>query len=322
MSEMSRQRVTLRVHLGGVIAYVPDGNTMWALMPNGLLSTPSHWSRTTQRNVVTARAPHMGILLSDERQIDRPNTDGIFHSVIKAWKGHEKDEEPPSVAVATFLEEGLDFSDIQGSGVARTNEVNDYVPGMATISWPHRYVDQRFLPRDRDFKFEGLASSFQMRSGELSVEGYFGEDDPFIVDFAYVRIENGRLEYSERVWHDKIANQLLWTVRLPEGQRSVTLTNTAWKFQNRTTKYTLAPIGDSSMIDITIMHAEVEVAALFFKDVYLPFNVRGLPDPDFELFYGLSSHPSRKWRVPVPSASTSVGKKAKPCTGGLYEGFK
>jgi hypothetical protein len=193
---------------------------------------------------------------------------------------------------------------------------------MAEISKPHEYVDPRLKPGAKDFRADDLSAALQMTTGTLKVEGYF-EGKPPEVQFSTVTAgpQNNPIVYGPQLWSKKIANRLLWEVPLDPGQRSVTLRITDW--EGKRAQYVFKAPHDRNEIEITIAHTEVEVPLFFLKDPPIPEEIRSLPDPDFEMFYGLSSFtdPTAPWPVPVPKAVTPAGTTEKPCTGGMFTGF-
>lgn len=323
MNQSSSGLVHLKVHLRGAIAYVPDGDTLWALMPNALLPAPARWRQPKATNIFHARAPHMGLLMVARDLIVDPQTTSPFSMVFESYKNGGSF---PPTAVLPLVGSGLDFVLPEGS-LQQDKLIDDHFPKLAKISRSHSKVARRFNPGDPEFNWKGLSSAFQLRTGTLTVEGYFGDpDSPKPLDFGYVASNRTAAPFYSRVKYEKIANKLLWEVALPAGQRSVTINQRGWDPNRDDDDYALvlqAP-EDRNEIEITIAHTEVEVPVLFLVDPYIPADVMSLPDPDFEMFYGLSSNSNRRsrWRVPIPENVEPSGGIEKPCVGGLFAGFE
>lgn len=312
----------LEVILGGIIAYVPDRGTLWALMPDALAPTPSRWRR--MEGLMAARSPHLPFLIVDEALVDHAQTDGVIDAFFQDGDCAKVPlaTRPPAKAAILLLGEELKF----GVPPGRLNiypEVDKFFPRMAEISPKHKYAARRFDPRHGTFnkRRPGLSAAFPITTGDVRVSGYFGRDTPEKVDFGYVCSSLfGSPKYRKRVWKREIANQLSWTVPLPDHWTEVKITSTIW--ENGASSNYVLKIPDSGTLRVAIMHAEVEVPALSQEDPILSDDLLPIPDPDFEVLYGLSSETRRslRWRVPVPRSDSS-GSKTKPCAGGYFEGF-
>ncbi len=312
----------LEVRLHGAIAYVPDGDTLWALMPNALVPTPSRWRPI--ENLLPARSPHFGFLIVNEDLIDKDKTTGEIEALFQDGEYAKKavDTRPPAQAAILLLGEQLDFG-FPTNKITIHPDVKCYMPQMSEISPKHRYASLRFHPKSKDFDRRGLSAAFQLTTGDLAVTGFF-RNKRDKVDFGYVYSFFGTPKYRKRVWKRELANQLTWKVRLPADWYEVTIKSMIWKESGDPdiSDYILK-IPERGVLRIDIVHTETEIPALFQPDPILPRRVQRIPDPDFEVFYGLSSETSRWlcWRVPVPR-DDSAGATEKPCTGGYFEGFR
>jgi len=330
MNPTASQQVTLKVHLLGTIAYVPDpdGRRLWALFPNGQSSEPAPWSSTTDTEHLKARAPHFPLLVADRDAIDDENTTETIFATLKPFDASKI--EPESLypltesckVISAILDKGLDFG-LEGHGVRIKKKVNKFVPKLRKISPLHSSVDDRYRPESEDFDSDALSTAFCLNAGVLSAGGFFQGEGNGKVDFGRVTVNaSGELEIgSDIVWKKRIANHLIWKTKLPAGQRSFTLSTVKWK-DNPPGQYTFKAIDDSHKIEIAIMNAEVDAAALFLSDAILQDGVNGFPDPDFDLFYKLSVNRNHLGgrRFPTPK-SGSAGKSGKPCSGGMFVGF-
>jgi hypothetical protein len=325
----SKQMVTFNVLLAGVIAYVPEGDTLWALMPNALLPTPARWGSIP--NTLPARSPHTPFLLISEDLIQSGTTKST-HALIDAFfrKGNASvspqtvSTPPPATAAIVLLGEQLDFG-TSGTKVEQDCEVLNYVPRMSVISPKHRYASHRYRPGSADFNPKGLSAAFHLTTGCLKVHDYFGDPEPVeSVPFGYVHSCFGKPLYLSKVWNRRVANQLMWTFQRPPDQDTdqdtVTIKSIEWGSADESLYVLKVP--HDRVINMAIMHSEVDVAALFRSDTTLPEDVEGIPDPDFEIFYGISTRPSRfyRWRVPVPP-DQPAGAEEKPCSGTYFERF-
>lgn len=313
----------LEVILGGIIAYVPDGNTLWVLMADAVVPTPARWR--PMESLMAARSPHLAFLIVDEGLIDYAQTDGEIDAFFQDgdYANVSLADRPPAKAAILLLGEQLKFG-IPASRLTIYPEVERFVPQMSVISPKHKYAARRFDPRHGTFdkRNPGLSAAFPIMAGDVRVNAYFGKDKPEKVDFGYVCSSLfGSPKYRERVWKREVANQLSWTVPLPDEWTEVKITSTIW--ENGDSSDYVLKIPDCGTLRIAIMHAETEIPALFLEDPHIPDDVLPIPDPDFEVLYGLSNETCRslRWRVPVPRSDSS-GAKTKPCAGGYFEGFK
>jgi len=227
-------------------------------------------------------------------------------------------------AVMPLVGSGLEFV-LPGGSLQKDQEIDDHFPKLEKISRRHSKVARRFRPGDPNFAWKELSSAFQLKTGKLTVEGYFGDPDaPKSLNFGYVASSRPNVPFYSLLPYTKVANKLLWEVELPKGQRTVTINHHVWDpGQASTSALVLQPSTGQNEIEVTIAHTEVEVPLLFLEDPYIPYGVGGLPDPDFEMFPGLSSNYNSRsrCRVPVPEPGQPTGGTEKPCIGGMFAGF-
>ena len=330
MTEAYDQRpVTLRVHLGGAIAFVPEYKTLWALMPNAFAPAQARWPRFS--DALSARSSHAPLLIMDHELFDREASSGRVKVVYEAEEDTLTEGLPypltPGAKVAIDLKDDeLDFN-LDGNSVHLHPETA-CVPRMKEISRRHRYVSSRFHPRNNYKHFRSYVSAaFHLKSGELSVEGYFGGRMPNgeyrKVSFGYVYSLFGKRKFYGKTWKKPVANHLLWTLQYPPGT-SITLTKRPLpgQPQERERTYVLK-VPESRQIDIAILHTEPEAPFLFLDDPILPTEIAKFPDPDFEMFYQLSdkAHGWRPWRVPV-AVDVPAGGDEKTCANLMAQGFR
>ncbi|HEY3567260.1 MAG TPA: hypothetical protein VGP73_04940 [Thermoanaerobaculia bacterium] len=321
MSLASAQQVTLKVHLEGAIAYAHDrSERLWALFPDALIPAPARWGKARKDIAFYARAAHIPIILARYSLIDKGTTSRSIGAVIQRYSNHVTADE--ASVVIPLLNQQLEFS-LPEDPVTIAPEVHSYLPSMRLISGRHAMIARKFIPSPGQLVPEGLSAAFQLKGGDLEVFEFFGpKHSPHKLDFGYVFSCMGRLRYFGRKNFEKVANKLLWSVKLPLGQRSVKITGTIKDSTPIT--YVLDAPQDKNVIEIAIVHAEIEIPTLFRKDPIISRRVQRLPDPDFEMFYGISSFTSRwvPWRVPVPAPNVEGdGGIEKPCVGGFFGGF-
>jgi hypothetical protein len=330
MNSTTDQVVTLKVHLSGAVAYVPDpdGLRLWALLPNGLQAAPAPWSSTTSSDVLKARSQHFAFILVDSEFVNKDRTTARISSRIEPW---DAEKLPAGAlypltanqkALSLIVNRGLDFQ-LTGDDLRIKKKVKRFVPKMKKISPLHSFVDRHYLPGSDGFRYRDLSAAFCLNTGVLKVERFFGEDQQTKVDFGRVIVtSSGDLNFEDRVWKKRLANHLIWKAKLPPGQRDVIIRSIDWSQKSQDECYVLTAPENRNEIDIAITNTEVDVLALFLEDPVLPAGKAGFPDPDFELFYGLSvnqGQPEQR-RFPVPNPQTA-GKVEKPCTDGLFVGF-
>lgn len=331
--ERSDQQLTLKVHLIGLIAYVPDNDKLWALFPNGVSASPAPWSATAANKYLRARAPHFALLVADRDTIDDDNTNASIYSTFEPFKSSNVSSSSyPLTAsrkvVSLILQSGLDFK-LGGDPLRVKRKVRKFFPSLQSIAPLHSSVDGQYNPdgynpddRSKGFAWKSLSTAIPLNTGSLSVKEYFGPDDKTKVDFGYVKVNAmGDLDFEGRVWKRRVANHLVWKAKLPPGARRVVLERLHWEDGTKT-YYSLKPARDSNDIEIAIVNSEIEVPALFLEDAVLDEGVSGFPDPDFDLLYSLSVNKNQQEmrRYPVPKAKDK-GKLSKTCAGGIFTGF-
>ena len=319
MNSPSSQVVTLYVTLNGAIALVPDGHgKFWALLPDARLPAPARWAKASDK-AFYARAPHLSMLVANSDLIGGRTTPQSIASFISrpSTVGHASGER----AVILLEDQKLEFV-IPDGVVTPTSNIANYVPHMEKLSKNHGEVSSRFNPGLSTDLPGGLSSAFQLKGGCLDAIGFFGvPGSPSKLNFGYVKSVRGKLNYRKRIQMNKVANKLLWQVSLPEGQRNVVVNATVKSKPPRVYEF-VAPEGRDE-ITINIFHSESEVPTLFLEDPLITDGFQPLPDPDFEMFYGLSNYDDERtpWRVPVPPKSGGSSAVEKPCNGGIFKGF-
>jgi hypothetical protein len=332
MTSNSRARVTVRVHLGGIVAYVPDPCDLglWALLPAGLEAEPAAWRLTTERQRLISRPAHFALLIADYVVVVRPKTTAEISTVIEPWDVTSL----PSTAlypltssrkVVSFITGRRLIFDIEGPELRIRHRVKRFVPSIDAVAPSHSTVDRHYFPGDKNFDPSALSSAFIMNTGILSVGGFFGEDGNAKVDFGRVEVGyGGALEFKDRTWKKRVANHLVWSITLPRRKRYVTIKSIAWMAgdPNPDSEYVLEAPPDKNEIELAILNTEMEVPMLFREDAALPPRKFGFPDPDFDLIYKLSSNQAQpeKKKFPIPNSGTT-GKFEKTCSGGLYSKF-
>lgn len=317
MAAPTKQKVTLNVRLGGSIAYVPESdNSLWALMPNGLLPAPAGWGKAKDDSFY-ARSPHMPFMVVDRKFISNGTSEDSFKAIVRKFRSTEKAAET-EYAVALLIGQQLEF-DVGEGKVALVGGLKEF-PHMKKISESHSLVARRFHPTPASFPPADLSAVLQLRGGSLKVNRYFGGSAPLPLDFGYVYPLFNELRYGGRKKFARIANELLWTIVLPDNKDKVTITSREKNTGDR--KYILEASRSSNSIDIQILHSEAEAPSLFLEDPPKPEETNALPDPDFELMYSLSSYEGDilPWLVPIPDTAGG-GAIEKPCTGGFFGGF-
>jgi hypothetical protein len=324
MNYTTVQPVVLNVHLEGAIAYAKDDNArLWSLIPEALVPVRARWRIAKKDPAFYARAPHLALLLADYDTVNHHTTSRAVASVIQKYEDYVTVGK--AQAVIPLLRQQLDFVLPDGQ-VTIAPEVEDHYPHMARISGRHTKIARVFKPSPGGVIPNGLSCAFQMKGGNLKVERYFGPvHSPRPLDFAYVFPILGKLHYFKRQHFDKVANKLVWSVPLPLGERSVKI-NASVKLNGQTEhrEYIFDVPRDKGVINLRIMHGEAEVPFLFREDPHIPREIQKLPDPDFEMIYGLSSSMWKwlPWRVPVPQPGVKGdGGVEKPCIGGISGGF-
>jgi hypothetical protein len=328
MISASSAQVTLKVHLAGAIAYVPEGAALWALLPNGLLPTPARWRIENKPQFLRARAAHLALFLTDHELINYEKTSAKITTILEPWSAAKLPPNalfpltPSRKILGHLLGYGLDFG-FPDDKLTIENNVKDFVPKMLEISRAHAMADRRYLPGSQGFDYSGLSSALRLNRGTLSVGGYFGGVNQAKLDFGYVNVSpKGQVIFKSIVWQKPVANHLIWTVDLPKGTDRITIMANDWA-NGQQKKFVLRVPRNRRCIEVAVLHSEAELPTLFTEDPFLSIGTSPLPDPDFELLYSVSSNQHRRsrWRVPVSSPGGAGGDE-KPCTGGMYAGFK
>src|SRR5947199_7912279 len=81
----TKNNVELHVHLSGVVAYVPYGDGLWVLLPNGLSPSPAGWQLKRNPEMLSARPPHDAVVIVEAEAVDRKYTNGFISTQYQPW---------------------------------------------------------------------------------------------------------------------------------------------------------------------------------------------------------------------------------------------
>lgn len=330
MNVKNSKPLELKVHLAGAIAYVHKDDALWALHPNGQLATPARWRIEEESEFLEARSTHLPFLLVDHEIVDRKKTSIKINTILEPWDSSSRvfvnslfPLTPSRKILTQLLGCRLDFG-FSDKKLKINSDVKKFFPQMKEIEPYHAWADRHYDPEGSAFKHKEISSALRLNAGVLSVGSFFDQAKMSKVKFAYVVVDaDGSVKFEDPVWNRPVANHLIWTVPLEAGVKKVEI-----KFNSLVSDESLGVLSlrvpqNRNSIEVAILHSEPELPALFVEDPALPSGTLPLPDPDFELIHAIAVGQTKKSRLRVPvNKSSSAGGKEKPCTGGMYEGFK
>lgn len=312
----------LEVTFEGLAAWVPrivaEGEITGydVLWPDAQFADRAYWIRPDDPTLPHVCEPHQAILMANSDEVAQEKGTERYKAYVRGDARREQALfriDHAQVLFPNLPEASLTFDVPTGQWGF------DTLAHMRQISPRHRWARKALNPANPHFDPTklGLGGAMSIGGGNLSVSQLF--DDGEEVRFARVKSREGELQLGRKVRKSPLGNQILWRAPLNGDSVRIEFRRT----EGVTVEESWIEVKAEPVARIRLVNTELEGPVFGLSDPFkLPEGGSRFPDPDFGVYYPLSSSTSRKGRrVPVEKGST-IGSKDKPCAPAVFAGFR